>query len=151
MKNVGVMELCLASLEFHLDCSLEWKSVGVDFDEKVRPSLLRLLHPDIASSGLWEVGEPEHVHGPVVLRNVVQGQPHTDGLHGPERPVGAVLVPGNLQTLPGQLAEDPGGEQPQPRVVEELRGCGQSVGVAGQAWKYTESEQALHCPLSHSG
>ena len=55
MKNEGVMELCLASLEFHFDCFLQWKSLGVYFDEEVRSGLLHLLHPDIATPGLREV------------------------------------------------------------------------------------------------
>ena len=135
MKNEGVMELRLPPLEFHFDGSLYWKTVRIDFDEKIRSGLLHLLHPNIATPGLREVRELEHVHGPVILSHVVQGQPEADGLHGPEGPVGTVLVPGNLQTLPGQFAENPGGEQPQLRVVEELGGCGKSCRVTGEVWK----------------
>jgi len=129
------MELSLTSPELHFDCSLQRKRLGFDFDEEVSSCLLHLLHPDIACPGLRHVGELEHVHGAILLAYVVQGQPDTYSLKWKERPVSAVLVPGDLKTLAWQLAEDPRGEQSQSGIVQQLSGNRESVGMAGQLCK----------------
>ena len=112
------MELSLSSSQCHCLDLVNRKLVKmflIYFDEEVSSSFVLLGHSQVRSSCLRKISEGEHVHGTILLGDIVQSQPECGHPHGPERPVGAVLVPGYLNTLSWQLAQDPAAEQSQSR------------------------------------